>query len=112
MLSLFESNTANKIVTEIIPILVLDKNFKIERYADLVENFEMPTKLQNNFSTKDIISGEILGNPFIIIKSLCNRVIDQKYTGSLTVSWEETYRDSNGEEKNENSISDSTCKHN
>ena len=99
LLSLFESNTANKIVTEIIPTLVLDKNFKIERYADLVENFEMPTKLQNNFSTKDIISGEILGNPFIIIKSLCNRVIDQKYTGSLTVSWEETYRDSNGERK-------------
>lgn len=99
LLSLFESNIANKIVTETIPTLVLDKNFKIERYADLVENFEMPTKLQNNFSTKDIISGEILGNPFIIIKSLCNRVIDQEYTGSLTVSWEETYRDSNGERK-------------
>ena len=96
LLSLFESNTANKIVTKIIPTLILDENFKIERYNDLVENFKMPSKLQKNFSTKDIISGEILGNPFIIVKSLCNKVIDQQYTGSLTVSWEESYRDNTG----------------
>lgn len=96
LLSLFESNTANKIVTDIIPTLNLDKNFKLERYADLVENFGMPAKLQKNFSTTDIISGEILGNPFIIVKSLCNEVVDQVYEGSRTVSWKESYTDSNG----------------
>lgn len=99
LLSLFESNTANKIIAEVIPTLALDKNFKIERYADLVENYNMPVKLQKNFSTEDIISGEILGNPFIIVKSLCNRVIQETYTGSRTVSWEESYTDSNGERK-------------
>lgn len=95
-LKLFESNISNKIATEIIPTLKIDENFKIERYANLVKNFGLLEKLKSEFSTKDIISGEILGNPFIIIKSLYNQTADKVYTGSRTVSWTEYYRE-NGE---------------
>lgn len=96
LLQLFESNISNKIITNIIPTLTLDENFKIERYANLVKNFELPKTLNENFSINDLLSGEILGNPFILIKSLYNKVVDEVYTGSLTVSWTEYYTDSNG----------------
>ena len=101
LLKLFESNMANKFITEIIPTLILDKYFKIERYADLVYNFGMAEQLDSNLSAKDLISGEILGNPFVIIKSIQNRVVDETYHGSLTVSWTEYYT-YNGERKSRN----------
>lgn len=97
-LKLFESNMANKIITEIIPTLNLDRNFKIDRFADLVQNYGLREQLAENISTKDLISGEILGNPFVIIKSLQNDVVDEVYHGSLTVSWTEYYTE-NGERK-------------
>lgn len=96
LLSLFDSGMANKVITEVIPTLNIDEHFKIERYADLVNTFGMSEQLPGNFSTKDIISGEILGNPFIITKSICNTVVDEVYTGSRTVTWTEYYTDSNG----------------
>lgn len=101
LLKLFDSNMANEFITEIIPTLNLDKYFKMERYADLVHNFGMPKQLGNNLSAKDLISGEVLGNPFVIIKSIHNRVVDEIYHGSLTVSWTEYYT-SNGEKKSRN----------
>ena len=70
LLKLFESNMANKFITEIIPTLILDKYFKIERYADLVYNFGMAEQLDSNLSAKDLISGEILGNPFYYNKRI------------------------------------------
>lgn len=97
-LKLLESNIANKITTNIIPNLNIDKNFKIERYAELVKKYGLAEKLKPRFSTKDIISGEILGNPFVIVKSLYNETIDKVYTGSRTVSWTEYYRE-DGETK-------------
>lgn len=97
-IKLLESNIANKITTDIIPNLNIDKNFKIERYAELVKKYGLAEKLKPRFSTKDIISGEILGNPFVIVKSLYNETVDKVYTGSRTVSWTEYYRE-NGETK-------------
>ena len=97
-IKLLESNIANKITTNIIPNLNIDKNFKIERYAELVKKYGLAEKLKPRFSTKDIISGEILGNPFVIVKSLYNETVDKVYTGSRTVSWTEYYRE-NGETK-------------
>lgn len=96
LLSLFDSGMANKVITEVIPTLNIDEHFKIERYADLVNNFDLSEKLAENMSTKDIISGDILGNPFLIVRSICNEVVDEVYTGSITVSWTEHYTDSEG----------------
>lgn len=98
LLNLFDDNMSNDVITELIPTLTLDKDFKLDRYANLVTNFGMPAKLNDNLSVTDIISGEILGNPFIISKKVRNRVVDQEYTGSLTVSWTEYYTE-NGERK-------------
>lgn len=98
LLELFDDNMSNDVITEIIPTLTLDKDFKLERYANLVNNFGMSPKLSDNVSATDIISGEILENPFIISKKVSNVVIDQEYTGSLTVSWTEYYTE-NGERK-------------
>ncbi len=97
-LSLFDSNISNRIITEVIPTLDIDKNFKIERYANLVKNFGLLENLKPGFSTKDIISGEILGNPFIVLKSLYNQTVDQVYTGSRVVTWTEYYTE-NGHRK-------------
>ncbi|WP_300393254.1 MAG1210 family protein [Fusobacterium sp.] len=97
-LSLFDSNISNRIITEVIPTLDIDKNFKIERYANLVMNFGLSENLKPEFSTKDIISGEILGNPFIVLKSLYNQTVDQVYTGSRVVTWTEYYTE-NGQRK-------------
>ena len=96
LLKLFDSGMANKVITEVIPTLNIDEHFKIERYAELVNKFELSEKLSSNMSTKDIISGDILGNPFLIVKSIANYVVDEVYTGSITVSWTEYYTDSDG----------------
>ncbi len=98
LLNLFDNNMANQIITDIIPTLVLDEDFKMERYGNLVRNFGLATRLGEDFSTSDIISGEILGNPFIVIKNILNKVENQEYTGSLNVSWTEHYTE-NGERK-------------
>ena len=63
-----------------------------------MKKYGLAEKLKPRFSTKDIISGEILGNPFVIVKSLYNETVDKVYTGSRTVSWTEYYRE-NGETK-------------
>lgn len=91
LLVLFKSNIANKIITEVLPKLNLDEYFNIERYAQLVDGFDMPRKMDRKLSTTDVLSGEMLGNPFIIAKSLKNQVVSQEYTGSRTVSWTEYY---------------------
>lgn len=96
LLQLFESGMANKIISEIIPTLNVDYNFKMERYADLVENYGMFFQLDDDMSAKDIISGDILGNPFIIVKSIKNYVVNHRYEGSRTVTWTEYYTDYNG----------------
>ena len=53
-------------------------------------------QLDDDMSAKDIISGDILGNPFIIVKSINNYVVNHRYEGSRTVTWKEYYTDYNG----------------
>lgn len=98
LLRLFKSNIANKIITEVIPTLNIDEYFNLERYDNLVKNYNMDPKLDEKTSTLDILSGDILGNPFVVIKTLCNKVTEERYTGSRTVSWTEYYYE-NGERK-------------
>lgn len=98
LLELFDDNIANKIITQIVPNLILDKDFDFKRYSNLVYNFGLPKESGKKYTTKDIISGEILGNPFVIMKETHNKVVDQEYRGSLEVSWEEYYTE-NGQRK-------------
>lgn len=94
--NLFTTSLANKIIEKIVPQLTIDKNFNMERYVKLVNNYDLTAQFDNTMSTTDVISGEVQGNPFIILKCLSNYVQNKVYTGAITVSWTEYYTDSEG----------------
>ncbi|MDE6302379.1 MAG: hypothetical protein K2M36_02190, partial [Clostridia bacterium] len=50
----------------------------------------------NTRSTMAILTGEILGNPFVVDRELVRTMGTQTYTGSIVIHWTTTYRDSEG----------------
>lgn len=94
--NLFHSEMTLDLIRESIPFINIDKSFNIRRFEQLVKNYGFTERTNNNCSTLDLISGDILGNPFIITKNLKHKWIKKAYSNSITISYEEHYTDSEG----------------
>lgn len=93
---LLDPEIPNRIIREVMPGLDLDPLFDWQRYMDLTKNFGLSPQMGERNSSLDLISGTILGNPFLIYKTLQNRVAMERYTGSIVVSYEVVEYDTNG----------------
>lgn len=93
---LYDWNMPATILKKVTPILDIDRYFSAGRFNYLVEKFGFPKDLGEDTSVLGVVSGNIQGNPFALVRELNCRIRDIAYHGSLTISWTETYRDSNG----------------
>lgn len=94
--ALFESNMAVPLMSKTTPVVDLDREFDPEKYSYLHDKYGYETTASIDESVLFVQSGNILGNPFIIEKTYNQRMLDHKYTGTLTISWTERVSDGKG----------------
>lgn len=93
---LFESNATKKLIEKTVPLIQLDDNFNMRRYDYLSAKYGFGDNNSKQCSTIAILTGEILGNPFVVDRELVQSMGSETYTGTLTIFWTTTYTDSEG----------------
>ena len=96
LLALFDSTMTLDLVQKALPTLVIDKQFEMSRYDYMNGKYGLCESYDNNYSVLGLISGEIIGNPFLVEKRLHHWMGRQTYSGYLTIHWTTYYTDSNG----------------
>lgn len=93
---LYDSDDARQLISKTFPDVILDKNFDMNRFEYLEGKYGLGDNDDTNVSSLKIMSGEIVGNPYVVVKTLSHRLGNYTYTGSIVIHWETTYRDSDG----------------
>lgn len=93
---LFESGATKELIEKTVPKLVLDENFDVRRYDYLHGKYGYSASADIHRSTVDVLSGEILGNPYVVEHQLVETMGTKRYTGTLVIHWTTTYTDSQG----------------
>ncbi len=92
----FDWNLAQRAISTAVPLLQLDDNFDVRKYQYLQEKYGYEENDDDDISTYFVQSGSILGNPFILERDFCCRMVNKAYTGQITIHWTTTYHDKNG----------------
>ena len=85
--NLFESSIPSKIMETTTPLIDMDRLFDVKKYELLRDKYGMWDNSDENSSTLDLQSGNILGNPFVIFKDINKKMIMQRYEGTLMISY-------------------------
>ena len=94
--SLFHREMTHFLIRKVIPFINLDYNFNMKRFEQLVTKYNLYETKNEDYSTLDLLSGDILGNPFVFIKELVHSIGTYTYTGQRTVSYTVYTTDSQG----------------
>lgn len=94
--SLFHREMTHFLIRKVIPFINLDYNFNMKRFEQLVTKYNLYETKNEDYSTLDLLSGDILGNPFVFIKELVHSIGIYTYTGQRTVSYTVYTTDSQG----------------
>lgn len=94
--ALFDSDATKKLIEKTVPLLQIDDNFSMRRYDYLSGKYGFGENDKDNCSTIAILTGEILGNPFVVDREIVQTMTNFTYTGTLVIHWTTTYRDSQG----------------
>lgn len=94
--ALFESDVTKRLIEQTVPKLVIDDNFDMRRYDYLSAKYGLGENDDVSRSTIALLSGEILGNPFVVERELVETMGTKTYTGSIVISWTTSYTDSQG----------------
>lgn len=94
--SLYDWNIPTTVIEKVIPILDFDKYFDGAKYLSLIDNYGFAENVNTDQSALYVQSGTILGNPFLVQKCRVHSIYDKAYTGSIVITWTETYYDSEG----------------
>ena len=98
---LFDWNAPSEILKKTSPIIELDPYFNRDRFQYFKEKYGFGDNTNKDSSTVMSQSGEIKGNPFFLYRTFNSKIIKKTYTGSLLISWTETYTDSEGNVRTE-----------
>ena len=94
--ALFEGSATKELIEKTVPLLQIDDDFTMRRYDYLSGKYGFGENTDENSSTIAVMTGEILGNPFVIDRELYTYMGSQTYTGTLVISWTTSYTDSEG----------------
>lgn len=94
--ALFEDTMTKQLIEKTVPLIKIDDNFDMRRYDYLSGKYGFGEDDNENFSTIGILTGEILGNPFVVDRKLIHSLGSFTYTGSLLITWTEVTTDSEG----------------
>ncbi len=94
--ALFDDTATRKLIESTIPLVKIDDNFNMRRYDYLCTKYGFGEPNDPERSTIGILTGEILGNPFVVDRELVHTMGTCTYTGSLVITWTTTYTDAQG----------------
>lgn len=93
---LFTDRDALNLIESTIPSMSFDLCFSAKQELDMKTNYDFCDFNDDDQSTTDVLSGEYNGNPFLFENRLVHTMGTETYYGYKTISWTETYRDSDG----------------
>lgn len=94
--SLFDwSDTAN-IVKRVTPLIQLDDKFDDSKYVYLRNKYGIDKETSQDSSNYFVLSGSIIGNPFLVERLHNEEMVDKAYSGSIVIHWTTSSYDSKG----------------
>ncbi len=93
---LFTDRDALNLIQETIPLLSFAPNFSVQQEKDMQVNYDYCGQSNLEQSALDVLAGHYNDNPFVFENRLLHRMGVATYYGQRTISYTETYRDSNG----------------
>lgn len=94
--SLFTDYDAVRLIEKTLPEFAFEDKFTLDQERLFAEQYDFIDIQDDECSMLDTLSGKYAGNPFLFGRRRKHRMGSQTYHGSLTISWTETYRDSQG----------------
>jgi hypothetical protein len=94
---LYEWNIFANLVQKTVPRIEIDPYFTNGRLTNLRKMFGLKDDFNDPRSVKFAHSGLINGNPFILAQTVNHWIGSKTYRGSLSISWTERVRSSNGQ---------------
>lgn len=93
---LFNFKNFIKVVNKTNGGFTIDEELKQEKLLMMANNYDYKIGFRDDTTVLDVISGNIEKNPFIRVLLYNKRMYNHTYTGTLTISWNVTYTDSEG----------------
>ncbi len=92
----YDWNIPSDLMEKTTPLIDLDHEFDVKKFQYLHEKYGFEDSNDPKVSTNYVLSGNIYGNPFVLINSFNTEMRDKTYSGSITIHWTTTSRDSKG----------------
>lgn len=94
--ALFDERDALRIIEKTISGIAFAPTFSAEQERDMVTHYDFENGEGNDRTTLDLLAGHYNENPFLFESQLIHRMGQERYHGTLVISWTESYRDSEG----------------
>ena len=95
--ALFSWDATRELIQHAMPFMTFDKRLERERLEMLQNKYGYDAGSDDaDVSTVFLLSGMAEGNPFVFQRKLRHAIISATYTGTLTIHWTTTHRDSEG----------------
>lgn len=85
--SLYDYYMTSEIIEHTSPLIQLDDIFDADKYEYLHEKFNLGEVTDPNTSVNYVVSGSIVGNPFVIVNTFNMQMVQKVYTGSIVIHW-------------------------
>lgn len=94
--SLYDYYMTSEIIEHTSSLIQLDDIFDADKYEYLHEKFNLGEVTDPNTSVNYVVSGSIVGNPFVIVNTFNMQMVQKVYTGSIVIHWTTIERSKNG----------------
>lgn len=85
--SLFDWNAPSQVVKATSPIISLDPYFDVKKLDYLYSKYNFGEDMDPDRTTVMTLSGDIIGNPFFMHRTLSTEMGTKIYTGTLLITW-------------------------
>ncbi|MGM9971241.1 MAG: MAG1210 family protein [Anaeroplasmataceae bacterium] len=92
----YDWNIPAKLINKVTPLIQIDDVFDPDKYEYLHEKYNLNEITESNKSVNYVQSGSIVGNPFVLLNTYNQNMVNHTYTGSLVIHWTTIERDSKG----------------
>lgn len=94
--SMYDYYMTPEIIEKTSPLIQIDDIFDADKYEYLHEKFNLSEVTDPNTSVNYVVSGSIVGNPFIIVNTFNMQMVQKTYTGSIVIHWTTVEHSKNG----------------
>lgn len=94
--ALFDNLDTFKLIEKTMPQLKFDPFYTNQKEGELIEDYDYVDMTDEDTSIIDTLPGTFFGNPFLYERYLEHYMGTYTYTGTRTIRWTSTYRDSKG----------------